>query len=72
MEQKFETRCEKKPLFCLKFSPRNLYFTKNSLYEKPLFLKEPARGPVSVFFCPLTAHIVLGQSLILFFTVPTI
>ena len=44
MAQTLETRCEKKPLFCLKSSPKNLYFTKNSLYEKPLFSKETARG----------------------------
>ena len=44
MAQKLETRYEKKPLFCLKFSPKNLYFTKNSLYKKPLFSNEPARG----------------------------
>ena len=44
MAQKLERRCEKKPLFCLKFSPKNLYFTKNSLLKRPLFSKEPARG----------------------------
>ena len=36
----------KKTLFCLRFSPKILYFTKNSLYEKPLFSQEPAREPV--------------------------
>ena len=46
MEQKLETRCEKN--LCLKFSPKNLYFTKTSLYEKPLFSKEPARGRASI------------------------
>ena len=35
----------KKNLFCLKFSPKKLYLTKNSLLKKPLFSKEPARGP---------------------------
>ena len=34
----------KKTLFCLKFSPKNLYYTKNSLLKKPLFSEEPARG----------------------------
>ena len=45
MAQKLETKCEKKKKICLKFSPKNLYFTKNSLLKKPLFSKEPARGP---------------------------
>ena len=46
MAQKFERRFEKSLYyFCLKFS-KNLYFTKNSLYEKSLLLKEPASGPV--------------------------
>ena len=39
---------EKKTLFCLKFRLKNLYFIKNSLYEKPLFSKEPASGPGSL------------------------
>ena len=34
----------KKPSLCLNFSPKKLYFTKNSLYEKPTFSKEPARA----------------------------
>ena len=38
----------KKTLFCLKFSPKNLYYTKNNLLRKPLFSKEPARGPVGL------------------------
>ena len=41
----------KKKLFSLKFSPKNLYFTKNSLSEKPLFSKEPARGAVIYKVC---------------------
>ena len=60
MAQKFETRCEKKPLFCLKFSPKNLYYTKNSHYEKPLFLKEPARGPAE---CTIERKFVLKYKL---------
>ena len=47
MAQKLETKCEKKTLFCLKLSPKNLYFTKNSLLKKPLFSKELARWPVN-------------------------
>ena len=31
-------------LFCLKFSQKNLYFTKNSPYKNSLFSKEFARG----------------------------
>ena len=43
MAQKLEMNCEK--TLCLKFSPKNLYFTKNSLVKKSLFSKLPARGP---------------------------
>ena len=35
--QKFEMRCEKNPLFCLKFSSKNFYFTKNSLLKNFYF-----------------------------------
>ena len=38
----------KKTLFCLKFSLKKLYFTKNNLLKKPLFSKEPARGPAYI------------------------
>ena len=34
-------------LFCTKFILKNLYLAENSLYKKPLFLRETARGPVS-------------------------
>ena len=47
MAQKWK-RGVKKPLFCLKFSLKKLYFIKNSLLKKPLFSKEPARGPALV------------------------
>ena len=33
-------------LFCTKFILKHLYLAENSLYKKPLFLIEPARGPV--------------------------
>ena len=40
MAQKLETRCEKKQtLICLKFSPKNLYLTKKSLYRKTFIFK---------------------------------
>ena len=32
-------------LFCTKFILKNLYLAKNSLYKKPKFLRETARGP---------------------------
>ena len=32
-------------LFGTKFIQKNLYFAKNSLYKKPLFLRETARWP---------------------------
>ena len=32
-------------LFCTKFILKNLYLAENSLYKKPLFLRETARGP---------------------------
>ena len=35
----------KKRLFSLTFSPKNLYFTKNSLLKKTIFSKEPASVP---------------------------
>ena len=35
-------------LFCTKFILENLYLAENSLYKKPLFLRETARGPESV------------------------
>ena len=31
-------------LFCTKFILKNLYLAENSLYKKPLFLREPTRG----------------------------
>ena len=34
-------------LFCPKFILKKLYLAENSLYKKPLFLRETARGPVS-------------------------
>ena len=34
-------------LFCTKFILKNLFLIKNSLYKKPLFLKETARVPAS-------------------------
>ena len=34
-------------LFCTKFILKNLYLAKNSLYKKPLFFRETARGPES-------------------------
>ena len=30
--------------FCTKFVLKNLYLAENSLYKKPLFLRETARG----------------------------
>ena len=39
-------KCEKKTL--LKNLKQKLNFTKTSLLKKPLFSKEPARGPGSV------------------------
>ena len=33
--------------FCIKFILKNLYLAENSLYKKPLFLRETARGPDS-------------------------
>ena len=44
MALKLETMCEKN-LYFVKIQSKKLYFTQNSLSEKPLFLKEPARGP---------------------------
>ena len=38
----------KRSLFCTKFILKNLYFAENSLYKKPLFLRETARGPASM------------------------
>ena len=35
----------KRSLFCTKFILKNLYFAENSLYKKPVFLRETARGP---------------------------
>ena len=32
-------------LFCTKFILKKLYLAKNSLYKKPLFLRQTARGP---------------------------
>ena len=32
-------------LFCAKFILKNLYLAVNSLYKKPIFLRETARGP---------------------------
>ena len=31
-------------LFCTKVKLKNLYLAENSLYKKPLFLRETARG----------------------------
>ena len=31
--------------FCTKFILKNLYLAKDSLYKKPIFLRETARGP---------------------------
>ena len=57
MSQKLEMRCEKKTtLFCLKFCLKNLYFTKNSLLKKTLFLEEPARGPARLLVSILLSH----------------
>ena len=38
-------KCEKKTF--TEKPKKNLYFTKKSLLKKPLFSKEPARGPGS-------------------------
>ena len=35
-------------LFCTNVILKNLYLAKNSLYKKPLFLRETARGPVHI------------------------
>ena len=45
-------------LFCTKFILKNLYLAEISLYKKPLFLRETARGPVIVismnqYFLPI-------------------
>ena len=42
-------------LFCTKFVLKNLYLAKNSLYKKPLFSRETARGPENCLndFAPL-------------------
>ena len=37
-------------LCLLKICQKNLYLTKNSLYKKPLFSKDPARDPGH--YCP--------------------
>ena len=37
-------------LFCTKFILKKLYLAKNSLYKKPLFLKETARGPAKDYW----------------------
>ena len=39
-------------LFCTKFILKNLYLAENSLYKKPLFLRETARGPESLSLSP--------------------
>ena len=36
-----------------------LYLPENSLYEKPVFLLEPTRGPVSQFGIHVVTHILL-------------
>ena len=66
MTQKSETRCEKKnnPLFCLKCCPKKLYFTKNSLLQRPLFSKEPARGPVHTILAYLSAIGLIMRSVL--------
>ena len=46
-------------LFCTKFILINLYFTENSLYKKPLFLRETARGPENRK--AFKQHLLLGQ-----------
>ena len=33
-------------LFCKKFILKNFYLAKNSLYKKPLFLRDSPKGPV--------------------------
>ena len=46
-------------LFILyKFILKNLYLAENSLYKKPLFLKETARGPVLV---KVGAQVLVGR-----------
>ena len=37
-------------LFCTKFILKNLYLVENSLYKKPLFLRETARGLEHIIF----------------------
>ena len=37
-------------LFCINFILKNLYLAENSLYKKPLFLREPAREPESCYY----------------------
>ena len=37
-------------LFCTKFILKNLCMAENSLYKKPLFLRETARGPAFGIF----------------------
>ena len=45
MAQKLETRCEKKETFILfKIQSKHLYFTRNSLLEKPLSSKSLPGG----------------------------
>ena len=65
----------KKPLFCLKSSPKKNfifgYFTKNSLLKKPLFSKEPAGGPEGTIKRPdredyISFHVQFDQNLLLF------
>ena len=42
-------------LFCTKFILKNLYLAENSLYKKPLFLRETARGP-DTFLLNIAEH----------------
>ena len=53
----------KRSLFCTKFILKNLYFAENSLYKKPLFLRETARGPAFKQDVSLAAIFSLGDNL---------
>ena len=48
-------------LFCTKFILKNLYLAENSLYKKPLFLRETARRPDHEIFSTVILSLLLIQ-----------
>ena len=52
-------------LFCTKFILKNLYLAEISLYKKPLFLRETARGPENCKNCSLPISKMAAMAAIL-------